>query len=105
MTETKSDRIVKRGRLFPEIEWSEEEKIKWKTELTAIHHRCQLIFNRVQPELIKTHYNWFMAIDPESEDYVIAENEEVATEMARQKYPNAIPYIFVINETGVAGRI
>jgi len=105
MTETKSDRLVKRGRLFPEIQWSEEQKAEWKTELAAIRQRCQLVFKQVQPELVKTHYNWFMAVDPESEECFIAEKEDVATEMVRQKYPNAIPYIFVINETGVAGRI
>ncbi|MFB2934082.1 hypothetical protein ACE1B6_02285 [Aerosakkonemataceae cyanobacterium BLCC-F154] len=58
MTETKCDRIVKRGRIFPEIQWSEEEKAEWKAELAGISERCQLVFQRVQPELIKTHYNW-----------------------------------------------
>jgi hypothetical protein len=105
MTETKSDRIVKRGRIFPEIQWSEEQKAEWKARLAGIRERCQLVFQQIQPELMKSHYNWFIAIDPESEDYFIAENEDLATEMAQQKYPNAIPYIFVINETGVSGRI
>ena len=105
MTETKFTRTVRRGRIFPEIQWSEEKKAQWKAEMVATRHRCQVIFEKVKPGVIKTHYNYFMAIDPDSEDYFIDKDEEVATQMARQKYPNAIPYIFVINETGVAGRI
>ena len=105
MTETEPTARVRRGRLFPKIQWTEEQKAQLISELAAIRRRCQEIFDRVQRSLIKTHYNWFMAIEPDSGDYFIARDEEVATKMCHQKYPNAIPYIFVLNETGVAGRI
>ncbi|WP_420485315.1 hypothetical protein [Iningainema tapete] len=46
-----------------------------------------------------------MAVEPNSGDYFIDKDEEVVTQMCHQLYSNAIPFIFVINETGVAGRI
>ncbi len=69
MTETKPTRQVRRGRIFPKIQWSEEKKAQWKAERAERRQRCEVIFNRLQPELIKTHYNWYMAIEPESGDY------------------------------------
>ncbi len=105
MTETKPTARVRRGRIFPEIQWTEEQKIQWQSELEATYQRCKVIFERVQSELIKTHYNWFTAVEPKSGDYFIDKDEEVVTQMCLQKHPNAIPFIFAINETGVAGRI
>jgi hypothetical protein len=64
-----------------------------------------VVFEKLQPDLIKNHYNWFMAVDSESGDYFLDKDEEVVTQMFLQKHPTAIPFIFVINETGVAGRI
>jgi hypothetical protein len=105
MTETKPNHIVRRGRLFPEIEWTEEQKIQWKNTLKEHYQRCKIIFDRVQPELLKTHYNWFIAVEVDSGDYFIDQDEERVTQMCIQKHPNAIPFIFALNETGVAGRI
>lgn len=105
MTETKPNHIVRRGRLFPEIQWTEEHKKQWKSTLEEHYQRCKIIFVRIQPELLKTHYNWFVAIEADSGDYFIDKDEEIVTQMCIQKHPNAIPFIFVINETGVAGRI
>ncbi len=105
MTETKPTARVHRGRIFPEIQWTEEQKVQWRSELEATYQRCKVIFDRIQPELIKTHHNWFLAVEPDSGDYFINQDEELVTQMCLQKHPNAIPFIFVINETGVAGRI
>lgn len=105
MTEAKPTRKVYRGRIFPEIQWSPEKIAQWKAKKAARHQRCQEIFKRVQSELIESHYNWFMAIEPNSGDYFIDLDEEVATSMLRQKHPNAIPVLYKINETGVCGTI
>ncbi|MCG6138818.1 MAG: hypothetical protein MET45_30210 [Nostoc sp. LLA-1] len=32
---------------------------------------CRVIFERLREQLTETHYNWFIAIDPESENYWI----------------------------------
>ncbi|WP_353929026.1 hypothetical protein WJM97_11875 [Okeanomitos corallinicola TIOX110] len=105
MLEIQSHQKVHRGRLFPEIQWTEDQKHLYRDNLENHHQRCRVIFERLQPELIKNHYNWFMAVDSETGDYFIDQNEEVVTQMCLQKHPNAIPFIFVINETGVAGKI
>jgi len=105
VTEAKQIRVARRGRLFPEIQWSPEKIAQKKAEDSAIYQRCKAIFSRVQPELIKTHYNWFIAIAPERGEYFIERDEELATQMVHQKYPKAIPFLFKINETGVSGTI
>lgn len=106
MTEAKQTRTVRRGRIFPEIQWTEEQKAQRKAEREAFHQRCKAIFDSVQPELIKTYYNWYMVVEPDSGDYFIERNEEVAMQMARQKYPGTVPlFLFKINETGVSGTI
>ncbi|NEP01119.1 MAG: hypothetical protein F6K58_21160 [Symploca sp. SIO2E9] len=105
MTETKPTRQVRRGRIFPEIQWSQEKKAQWRAEKEAFRLRCQPIFERVKSELIKTHYNWYIVVEPESGEYFIGKDEIVATQMSRQKHPNAPVYLFRINETGVSGRI
>jgi hypothetical protein len=105
MTEAKSTRRVSRGRIFPEIEWDQEQKAQWQAERQAFKQRCQPIFDRVQESLIKTHYNWYMAVEPESREYFINEDALVVAQKAHEKYPNARLHVFRINETGVCGRI
>ncbi len=98
-------RKVRRGRIFPEIQWSEAQLAQWQAERAARRQRCQMVFDRLKPELLETHYNWFMAIEPESGDYFLHQDEEIATQMARQKHQSAKIVMFVINETGVSGKI
>ncbi len=105
MTEAKSIHTVRRGRIFPEIQWTEEQKAKRRDERAAFHQRCKPIFDRVKPQYIETHYNWYMAVEPESGDYFIDQDEMTAINMSRQKYPNAPVFLFRINETGVSGTI
>ena len=71
MTSVKPNRTVRRGRLFPEIQWSEERKAQWRAERATFRKRCKVIFDRLKPELIKTHYNWYMAVEPESGEHFI----------------------------------
>ncbi|MBC6433155.1 hypothetical protein FM036_21520 [Nostoc sp. HG1] len=105
MTEAKSARAVRRGRIFPEIQWTEHHKAQWKAERQAFKERCQSIFEQVQPQFIKTHYNWYMAVEPESGEYFIDRDALVVADKAHEKYPNAKLCVFRINETGVCGRI
>ncbi len=57
MTRAKSTRTARRGRIFPEIQWTEEQKAQKRAEREEFSQRCQPIFDRVKPELINTHYN------------------------------------------------
>ncbi|MEC4815732.1 MAG: hypothetical protein SAK29_21015 [Scytonema sp. PMC 1069.18] len=105
MTEAKHTHVARRGRIFPEIQWTEEQFAQWKAKQDEFYQRCKPIFERIKPELIKTHYNWYIAVEPESGEYFIDKDEMAAIKMSRQKHPKSPVFIFKINETGVAGTI
>jgi hypothetical protein len=105
MTQLSYNRAPRRGRIFPERRLSPEDKARRKAEWEEFNQRCQVIFERVQPELIKNYYDWFMFIEPESEDYFFDPDEMVVRLKAREKHPNAKCLIVRINETGACGRI
>jgi hypothetical protein len=105
MSQLSSNRTPRRGRIFPERKLSPEEKARRKAEGEEFNRRCQVIFERVQPELIKDHYDWFMFIEPDSGSYFFAPDEMVVRQKARAKHPHAKCLIVRINETGCCGRI
>jgi hypothetical protein len=105
MTETKPTRTAGRGRIFPEIQWTLEQKAQWRTEREEFRKRCQVIFDKVKPDLIQTHYNWYITIEPNSGEYFINKDEFSGATNAHEKYPGAELYTFRINETGVYGTI
>lgn len=95
----------RRGRIFPERTWSPEELARRKALDEAFDRRCRAIFEKVRPEWIEKHYGWYIAVEPDSGDYFIDEDKEIASLKARQKHPNAIHCMFCLNETGATGRI
>ncbi|MCU0533865.1 MAG: hypothetical protein MUD14_08215 [Hydrococcus sp. Prado102] len=105
MSETQPIHKARRGRIFPENQWTKEQIAKKEAEREAFYQRCKPIFERVKPKYLETHYNWYMTVEPESEDYFIDKDEMTAIQMSRQKHPNAPVFIFRINETGRAGTI
>ncbi len=105
MTQSTPKKVVRRGRIFPEIQWSLEEKAKRKAESEAFHQRCRAIFERVRPDFIKDRYGWYIAVEPDSGDYFIDADKEIAHKKARQHHPNAIHCVFCLNETGTTGKI
>jgi hypothetical protein len=106
MTE-KTKRKVPRGTpMFPNRPpLSPEEKAKHKTEREVFSRRCDEIFQRVYPELIAEHYNWYIYIEPDSGDYFIDPNSEAAFQKIRHKHPIAKIMEMRLNETGCVGRI
>jgi hypothetical protein len=84
---------------------SEEEKARAKAEKEEFSRRCKYIFERVSPDLIKNHYNWYIHIEPKSGEYFIDSDEEVSFQKAKDKYPNAVLMAMRLNETGAVGRI
>jgi hypothetical protein len=106
MTETQPIRTTHRGRIFPQIQWTEAELAQRRAERKEFHQRCQAIFERVKPEYIKTHYNWYMVVEPKSGDYFIEHDEEAAMTVARQQHPGTVRlFLFRINSTGVSGTV
>ncbi len=105
MTQSTPKPIKRRGRIFPEIQWSAEKLAKYQAEKEERFRRCQAIFDRIYPEGFKNHYGWYIAIEPNSSEYFIDADKELASQKARQKYPDAIHCMFCFNETGTCGKI
>lgn len=78
MTQPIPNRTPRRGRIFPEIQWTEAEKAKRKSESEAFYQRCRTIFKQIRPELIGEHYGWYIAIEPDSKEYFIDPDRETA---------------------------
>jgi hypothetical protein len=99
-----SSRTPRRGRVFP-LQLSPEEKARRKARDEEFYKRCRAVFERVQPELIEEHYDWFIVIEPDSGDYFIDPDENIARVKAADKHPHKLRLIMRINETGTCGRI
>ncbi len=100
-------RKVPRGsRIFPDRPpMSPEEKARGQAESEAFSKGCEEIFQRVYPELVTDYYEWYIYIEPDSRDYFIDKNREIARQKAREKHPEAIIMAMRLNETGCVGRI
>lgn len=105
MSQLSSNRVVRKGRIFPERRLSPEEKAKRRAESERFYRNCRVVFDRVQPELIKNHYDWFIVIEPESGDYFIDPDETVARKKAGENHPNSKRLIRRINKTVTCGKI
>jgi hypothetical protein len=102
---TQTPNLNRRGRIFPDVNWSEGEKDRRRAEQAARFERCYPIFEKLRPELIKDHYNWYLTIEPETGEYFLEQNSIANLKTAQGKYPNSVFCTFCINETGVCGRI
>jgi hypothetical protein len=106
MTETRTTRTVRRGRIFPEIQCAEEQFAKRRTEREDFSRRCKEIFDSVKPEYIDTHYGWYMVVEPDSGDYFVDRDEEAVMQQARVMHPGTVRlFLFRINETGASRTI
>ena len=105
MTATQPRRKPRRGRIFPEYTIPPEELARREEERDAFYRICYAVFERVRPALIAQHYNWFIIIEPNSGDYFIDPDEDVAEQKARQMHPRGMLGTFCINETGACGRL
>jgi hypothetical protein len=44
--------------------------------------------DKVKAEFIDTHYNWFVAVEPDSGEYFIDKDLETASRICRDKHPD-----------------
>jgi hypothetical protein len=71
-------------------------------------HQCRVLFDRISPQLMTSHYNWHIAVDPETEKYLIAPTLIEITQQIKNTYPDPASVkltIFRLNETGACGRL
>ncbi len=108
-----SSRLIRRGRIFPDRDLLPEELAGRQAERAERYRKCRAVFgsvalaepDRLQPILLKDHYNWFPIVEPNSGEYFIAPEESIAIERAKQKYPASRFGAFRITETGSYGRM
>ncbi|MHC5725202.1 MAG: hypothetical protein ACYTXY_13890, partial [Nostoc sp.] len=82
-----------------------EELARRKAEDEVFSRRCRAIFERVRPDFIQEQYGWYIAVEPDSGDYLIDVDKMQAHKKALQKYPNCRHCVFCLNETGTTGTI
>ena len=63
-------------------------------ELDQVAAKARPIFDRIQPVLLSTDPNAFVAIEPESGDHFLAQTLSEAVENARERYPKRLVHTF-----------
>jgi len=76
-----------------------------KAKRVEIGERCRAVFDRVRPELSDKYYNWFIAIEPESGEYLIDPKLEGLLQKVHTRYAHTDMRLttFRLNETGACG--
>lgn len=108
MIESTEKRQVRRGRIFPERRSSAEEIAQRIAQRTEFGKRCRQIFDRICPQLMPTHYNWFIAIDAETGNYLLDSKFDGLMQQVKIHYPSNGKVrltTFRLNEQGYCGLI
>ncbi|NJL09597.1 MAG: hypothetical protein HC908_03555 [Calothrix sp. SM1_7_51] len=98
----------RRTRILPSSDIEPEVHSQLQEKQQALAMRCRSIFERLRPNLIDSNYNWHIAIDPDTEQYLIDPTLKGITEKIRDVYGYSDEVkltIFRLNETGTCGRL
>ena len=98
----------KRTRILPASTLAPEEVSHRQGQRNALAVRCCAVFERLRPTLIETHYNWHIATDPETEEYLIHPTLLGIMQKIHDAYGNTNEVkltIFRLNDTGTCGRL
>jgi hypothetical protein len=97
----------RRSRILPSSAITAEELNRRREQSDILATRCRVIFERLREQLIEAHYNWFIAIDPDSENYLIDPTLIGLSQQIRHSYGNTNVKltIFRLNDTGTCGRL
>ncbi|MBW4604908.1 MAG: hypothetical protein KME29_36490 [Calothrix sp. FI2-JRJ7] len=98
----------RRSRILPPKPMQDEERARRRQRSDELAMRCNVIFERLRPQLIETHYNWHIAIDPDTEQYIIDPTLNGITEKIVEAYGYTSEpklTIFRLNDTGCCGKI
>ncbi|NEP38517.1 MAG: hypothetical protein F6K25_12930 [Okeania sp. SIO2G4] len=96
-----------RTRLFPGKTLPSQEIARRKAIKAEFSDRCRTVFEKLRPQLIDKYYNHFIAVDPDSEEYIIDSSLENLIQKVRSCYPDGKVKVAIyrLNETGACGRI
>ncbi len=100
LSQPRRTRIVPSTPTDPEVIQREQEAQH------ALEERCRPLFDRLRPTLRETYPNWFIAIDPETENYFLDPTlRGLTVKISQTLKGDTIPMIFRLNDTGTCGRI
>jgi hypothetical protein len=107
MTQLSQKRKALRARISPKGIVPPEELAKHQAERTELRLRGRKIFERIRPQLMGEHYNWFIAIEPDSEAYLIDPKLLGIVQKIKEQYGEKSIRLtmFRLNETGSCGSI
>ncbi|MCU0543702.1 MAG: hypothetical protein MUE44_16225 [Oscillatoriaceae cyanobacterium Prado104] len=108
MIESTEKRQVRRGRIFPDRRSTAEEVSDRIAQRTEQRKKCRQIFERICPQLMVNHYNWFIAIDSETGNYLLDAKFEGLMQQVKIYYPSNGKVrltAFRLNEQGYCGLI
>ncbi|NJO63284.1 MAG: hypothetical protein HC836_35235 [Richelia sp. RM2_1_2] len=97
----------RRTRILSPTKIASSEQNHHQQENEALAIQCRDIFEKLRPQLIETYYNWHIAIDPNTEEYLIDPRLKGITQKIRDTYgySNQVKLtIFRLNDTGSCGR-
>jgi hypothetical protein len=98
----------RRTRILPPSPISSSEKKCRQEQRDVLAKRCRPIFERLRPQLLEAHYNWHIAIDPDTEQYLLDPTLKGITQKISEVYRNTNEVkltIFRLNDTGTCGRL
>jgi len=106
MTSTQTNGRPRRViRKTPSQQISHEESALLLAEREANYQKAREIFERVRPQLINDHSNWYITIEPDSEEYFIEKDYMTTFQRLRSGNLMGKTTTFRLNETGFCGRI
>ena len=96
-----------RTRLLPGRVLPPKEIARRKAARAEFGDRCRAFFEKLRPRLLEQYYNWFIAVDPDCEEYLIDPTLEGLVGKIRARYQDGMVKLttYRLNETGVCGRI
>jgi len=96
-----------RTRLLPGLVLPPEEIARRKAARAEFRERCRPVFEKLRPQLLEQYYNWFIAVAPDCEEYLIDPSLEGLVGKIRARYQDGMVKLttYRLNETGTCGRI
>lgn len=98
----------RRTRILPPSPIPEAEQKYRQQQRDTLAARCRPIFEQLRPQLIEAHYNWHIAIDPDTEQYFLDPTLNGITQKIQEVYGNPSELkltIFRLNDRGSCGRL
>ncbi|MGL4499310.1 MAG: hypothetical protein ACRC78_23245 [Planktothrix sp.] len=93
------------SRIFDFDSFTPEEINRRESEKKELDQRCYKHFEKIRNRLLETHYNWCVAIEPESGYYLLDSNWERLVWRVKIYCPKSQLMLYGINETGTCGQI